>query len=435
MRPLRMARIAREAGLVGLALAALAAGGCAVRVGSGGPPSDKPVVDAAAPSNISSVQGTDGGFTCAHSGAETKLPFGSGTDAFAFAWDTDHYVVVFVDPSTGNGDVTVATLASDGSLRTPPVPVEATAAVSNLPNIAKTSSGFLVVWEEGSAGESILVHALDADGSPTGDGIPIGTTTLQLFQGQQARPVVSVAPSGQAAVAWMNSWSGAYGVELALVDLASQAVQGPARIAPTDQDAWPWLAGDDQSLRMLWSDVPSGTDAQASTYGVDSASVDPATFALQGPQSLPTVGPFNSQLGRMIHTGFGFMTTWEDEASDNGDNQIEMALLDPNGVRTAGSIVEEAHSGDANWPNLAWDGTRTAIVYYQWRENTPQIFMTLIDANGGRAAGPHDLLVSSGTAGGSKYPDVVWTGSEFGVMYIDTRNGGPELWLQRIACK
>jgi hypothetical protein len=415
-------------------MAAIAANGCAIRVGSGGPPEDKPSPDAG-PATVATVHSTDGGLTCAHSGVETKLPFGSGTDAFAFAWETDHYVVIYVDPSAGNGDITVATLKSDGSLLSPPVPVESTPASSDLPNIVQTSAGFLVVWEEGSAGESIVVHALAADGSPTGNGTSIGTTTLQLFQGQQARPVVSPAPGGQAAVAWMDSWNGAYGVEVASIDLTSQAVQGPQRIAPTDQDAWPWLAGDDQTLRMLWSDVPSSSDASASVYGVNFGSIDPTSLAVQSPTSLPTVGPFNSQLGRMIRTGFGFMTAWEDEASDNGDNQIEMALLDGNGARLAGGIVEQPHTGDANWPNLAWDGTRTAVVYYQWRGSTPQIFMTLVDATGGRAAGPDDLLVSSGETGGSKYPDVVWTGSEFGVMYIDTRDGPPELWLQRVACR
>jgi hypothetical protein len=380
------------------------------------------------------VQSADGGLACARAGPETKLPFGSGTDAFALAWDTDHYVVVFVDPHSGNGDVTVATLTSDGAPRTPPVPVQATPAASDLPNLVKTANGYLVVWEEGSAGESIFVHALGPDASPVGSGMAIGTTTLQLFQGQQARPVLSPAPGGAAAVAWMDAWSGSYGVELALVDLATLAVTGPDRIAPSDQDAWPWLAGDDQGLRMLWSDLPVGSDASAATYGVSYASIDPHSLATEDTTSFPTVGPYNSQLGRMIRTGFGFVATWEDEGSDDGDNQIEMALLDDGGSRIAGGIVEEAHSGDANWPNLAWDGTRTAVVYYQWRESTPQIFMTLVDASGARIA-PHDLQVSSGTIGGSKYPDIAWTGGEFGVMYIDSRDGAPELWFQRVACR
>jgi hypothetical protein len=431
-----------RAGLVApaSALAALATQGCAVRVGSGGPPpeantsaADARAPDAHAPTGISSVQSADGGLACALSGAEQKVPFGAGTDAFAFAWDTDHYVVVYVDPSSGNGDVTVATLAEDGTVRMPPVPIESTPASSDLPNLVKTPNGFLVVWEEGSAGESIFVHALAADGSPSGAGTAIGTTTLQLFQGQQARPVLSAAPGGRAAVAWMDSWAGSYGVELALVDLATLAVTGPDRIAPSDQCAWPWLAGDEQGLRMLWSDLPLGTDASAAAYGIDNAAVDATSLAMKNTTPLPTVGPFNAQLGRMIRTGFGYMATWEDEASDNGDNQIEMALVDVNGARVGGGIVEEAHSGDANWPNIAWDGTRSAVVYYQWRDSYPQVFMTLVD-NGGQRIGTHDLQVSSGTKGGSKYPDVVWTGSEFGVMYIDTRDGPPELWLQRVAC-
>jgi hypothetical protein len=237
-----------------------------------------------------------------------------------------------------------------------------------------------------------------------------------------------------ATVAWMATWDGAYGIEVAGLDLGSLAVTGPARIAPADQSAWPWLASDDQSLRILFSELPSVSDGASRVYGMRFAALDGSLLTATQVQTLPTVGPYNAQLGRMIRTGFGAMAAWEDEASDNGDNQIEMALIDANGARIAGGVVEEPHSGDANWPNLAWDGARAGIVYYQWRDGAPQIFMTLVDATGARAAGPHDMQVSSGAAGGARYPDVVWTGSEFGVVYIDRRDGAPELWLQRVAC-
>jgi hypothetical protein len=61
--------------------------------------------------------------------------------------------------------------------------------------------------------------------------------------------------------------------------------------------------------------------------------------------------------------------------------------------------------------------------------------MSFVDATGARVAGLHDLQVTSGTNGWSKYPDVVWTGTEFGVMFVDTRTGSPALWLQRVACQ
>ena len=60
--------------------------------------------------------------------------------------------------------------------------------------------------------------------------------------------------------------------------------------------------------------------------------------------------------------------------------------------------------------------------------------MSFVDAKGSRVGGLHDLQVSNGQRGTSKFPDVVWTGQEFGVLYVDTRDGAPALWFQRVAC-
>ena len=62
-----------------------------------------------------------------------------------------------------------------------------------------------------------------------------------------------------------------------------------------------------------------------------------------------------------------------------------------------------------------------------------RIFLTLFDAEGVRIPGSADVRVSNGGSGSSRYPWVVWTGSELGVMYVDTRDGAPALWFQRIS--
>ena len=60
--------------------------------------------------------------------------------------------------------------------------------------------------------------------------------------------------------------------------------------------------------------------------------------------------------------------------------------------------------------------------------------MSFVDATGMRVGGLHDVQVSDAASGWSRYPDVVWTGTQFGVMYVDTRDGAPDLWLQSVAC-
>ena len=394
-------------GLVGaVALLSVVAGPrCALRVGSGGPPAEV----------------SDPPSACSLSGAVRKLSFGAGSTAFAFVWDIDHYVVAYVDPKRGAGDIYVAKVGRDGSPIDSPVAVESTAAASDLPSLVKTANGFLVVWQEGTAGSAVFAHALGPDATPVGSGVTVAAT-----QSTQSRPVLSRAPGGRIAVTWMDSVEGKGGVQMALVDPKSLTLTGPQRIAADDVDGWPWVAGDDDVLAMAWSDQPGAA------YDVRFARIDPQDLSVSQPVSLRGAAAGDGRLPRLIRTSFGFMSAWEDMRTS--DNEIYMALVDSQGKKIGGGLVEEANTGDANWPNIAWTGAAAGVVYYQFRTGRPQIFMSFVDRSGARVAGLHDVRVSDATTGWSKYPDVLWTGSAFGVMYVDTRDGAPALWLQSVTC-
>jgi len=399
-----MRSISRSA-LLAPALLAVAAGsdGCALRLGSQG-----------ASGIIPSL--------CKLAGGERKLAFGAGATSFAFDWDRDHYVVVYGDPSTGGGDVFVAKMSSDGQLLGSPVDVEPTPATSDLPALLHTSEGWLVAWEEGTAGKSVYVHALDANAAPTGSGASVAAT-----QSIQARPVLASAPGGHVAVAWMDADGDAGGAEVALVDPHSLATMQQQRLDPSAADGWPWVAGDDHSLGLAWC------DGDGTNYDVKYETLDPTSLAASHVQSLRGKARKGGMLPRMISTGHGFLAVWEDTRNPEY-NQIFAAAVTDGGTRSPGGLVEQPNTGDANWPGLAWAGNAAAVVYYQWRDSRPQIFLTLTDAQGARIPGSADLRVSNGGSGSSRYPWVVWTGSELGVMYVDTRDGAPALWFQRISC-
>jgi hypothetical protein len=391
--------------LLAPALLAVAAGsdGCELRLGSEG-----------AAGIIPSL--------CKLSGGEKKLAFGAGATSFAFAWDGDHYVVVYGDPNTGEGDVFVAKMSSDGTLLGSPVDIEPTPATSDLPALLRTSDGWIVAWEEGSAGKSVFAHALDANASPSGSGSSVATT-----DSIQARPVLANAPGGRVAVSWMDSDGVAGGAQVALVDPHSLATMQQQQIDPSSADGWPWVAGDARALGMAWC------DGDGTNYDVRFESLDPAQLTPSHQLSLRGKAHNGGMLPRMISTGRGFLAAWEDMRNPDY-NQIFAAAAAYDGTLSPGGLVEQPNTGDANWPGLAWAGNVAAVVYYQWRDSRPQIFLTLVDALGARIPGSGDLRVSNGGSGWSKYPWVVWTGSELGVMYVDTRDGAPALWFQRISC-
>ena len=357
---------------------------------------------------------------CARNGNEMKIATGpGGSDTFAWIWDTDHYVVAYNDRTTGNGDIYTVLLKADGSPMGAPQVVESTDAISDLPNLVKTQNGYLVVWQEGSAGKSAYAHAIDKNGVPVGKGISIGATASN-----ESRPVISAAPGGFA-VAFMDKPIGEPTVQVAFLD-GNMNLTGPTSFASSS--GFPWLAGDENGVGMIWSDRRAGAG-----FDIHFARLD-TKLAPVGETPLRSGVPNDALLGRMIHTTFGFMSAWEDMRGD--DNQIFMALTDPNGKQIYNGLVEEPNSGDANWPNIAWTGSAAAVVYYQFRNDDPQIFMSFIDGAGKRVGGLHDLQVSANPKGTmARFPDVVWTGSEFGVAWVDTREGKPELYFAHVTCK
>lgn len=359
---------------------------------------------------------------CKLSGGEQKLAFGAGSQSFALAWDRDHYVVVYSDPSMGSGDVFVAKMSSEGKLLGSPVDIEPTDASSDLPALLRTSDGWLVAWQEGSAGKSVFVHALDANAAPTGTGASIAAT-----DSNESRPVLASAPGGHVAVAWMDTGGAAGGAQVALVDPHTLAVAQQQRIDANAADGWPWLAGDGHGLGLAWC------DGDGTNYDVQFESLDPSKLTPSHRVSLRGTARNGGLLPRMISTGRGFLAAWEDMRIPD-TNQIFAAAVSYDGTRSPGGLVETPNTGDANWPSLVWAGTAAAVVYYQWRDSRPQIFLTLVDATGARIVDSADLRVSNGDAGWSKYPEVAWTGHELGVMYVDTRSGAPALWFQRISC-
>jgi hypothetical protein len=201
----------------------------------------------------------------------------------------------------------------------------------------------------------------------------------------------------------------------------------PSRVvSQNSRTGYPWLAGTSDKLAMLWT---SDVDGRSDTFFSDVSS----TLSMGSPTRVRDNEAVNAALlGRLAITDFGYVAAWEDFRS--GTEEIYMSVLDESGHSKGVGLVEEPETGNANWPHIAWTGTNFAIVYYQFRNGRPQVFLTYLDSNGVRLAAAADAQISS-TTNWARYPDVAWTGSDFGVMWIDSRTGTTELFFNRAVCK
>ncbi len=387
--------------------------------GPGGPGAGKEVPDGGAAVPGGSITTPP---VCSVTGAELQISSGAGVGDFAWLWDANHFVLVYSDGVTG--DMRVEKVSPDGTPEGPAILLEKTAQKASHPSLVKTASGYLVAWEEGAAtvGSRVLkLRALDGSANPAG----AASSQVASSASDQVRPSLSQGPGG-VALAWMDVSAGRKTVLLAPVDGALHlgAIQ---RLGGAAGDAaWPSITGDAASVAAVWSDARSGS------YNIRLARFDDKmTNMMEAPLRM---APGDARLGRVIKTGFGYLSTWEDTRT--GDNEIYMSLNDPAGAQLAQGVVEEPGTGDANWPNMAWDGSSAGVVYYQFRGGAPQIYMSFVDATGKRVGGGADVQVSRTTSGKSaRYPELAWTGQLFAVSWLDTRNGPGQIFFNRVVCK
>ena len=365
---------------------------------------------------------------CERVSTDTRVTH-TGVDSFAFVWAGDHYVVVYADLTSQ--DIFVVQLGADGAPRSTPVAVEATPGSSRLPSIIVTPTGYVVAWEDQESEATVRVHALDLAAQPVGEGHTVATG-----RSAQMRPVLAGSPLG-VAISWMDQAPldlnnetdvGDSSTYVGVLDeqLALRAMPAPSQVHPKSRSGYPWLAGDAHGLGLLWSDNVSGqTDAYFSS--VDDQMTLPAAQDVRGPDAVNA-----ALLGRLALTDAGYLAAWEDLRS--GETEIYTSVLAPTGERYAGGLVEEPNTGNANWPHIASGGSASAIVYYQYRGGRPQIFLTFIDANGARIGGSADAQISN-TPARARFPDVAYTGNEFGVLWLDARDTTTELYFNHVDCK
>jgi hypothetical protein len=259
------------------------------------------------------------------------------------------------------------------------------------------------------------MRMLDLAGNPLAPAVGVATSTAR-----EARPVLARGPAG-AVLGWMDLYEGRDTSRVAKVSPAL-ALDTPRRLGDSSS-CWPSVAGDGITTSALW------TDAKAGVYGVRIARFDEHMNVMMESALHQTMEDI--RLSRIIRTTFGYLAAWE-----NGKNEIHMALVATSGGKIAEDLVEEPKTGDAVWPNMAWSGSAAGIVYEQRRGPATQVYLTVRDSTGARVGGGADQQVSHTTAGSrAGFADVQWNGQQFGVTWIDTRGGAPQLYFSNLACK
>jgi hypothetical protein len=338
--------------------------------------------------------------TCSIAGETVLAAGGASSPSIAFAGG--HFAVAWTDIATGGGDAHLAIVGQDGKDlddRILSAGASQQASVTALPD-----GGFLAAWQElgARAGGTVRAQRTSADGTPRG-----AAFTVKATADADARPDLA-ANAGGVAVAWEETGTVHVG-DLTGATLADEQTLGgagdPALGAPGGAHGFGLVLTSGARLGFAALSTPIGD-------------VTPTFFrSAPGVANVPRIaaGPDGS-----------YAIAWEDLRGGAGNEAIYMVRVGGDG-KISDETPVSSDAGSADYPDVTFVGPYAAVVYYQYRDGPPAIYLTFVGPDLQRAG--DDLKVSDK---GARFPRIAGGDGVLGIAYAD--RGGP-LQISVIDCR
>lgn len=135
------------------------------------------------------------------------------------------------------------------------------------------------------------------------------------------------------------------------------------------------------------------------------------------------VGAGNRRHPRVAWSGGVFLVVWMEERPGSGWD-VAAARVGPDGVvLDPGGIAVGTGPGDQTRPAVAWNGAAFVVVWMDGRNGEPDIAAARVDPNG-RVLDVEPIMVSR-APGEQSYPAVASLHGEAAVVWVDRRGAGP----------
>jgi hypothetical protein len=141
-----------------------------------------------------------------------------------------------------------------------------------------------------------------------------------------------------------------------------------------------------------------------------------------------TNDPGSGTESSLVWTGSHYGIAWMDDR--DGNQEIYFARVEPGGTLAGSELrVTDAVTASRS-PDLAWTGTEYAMAWFDHRDGNEEIYFARMSAAGSKAGGDVTVTINAYT---SFEPDIAWSGSEYGIAWRDNRDGNDEIYFTRIS--
>ena len=159
--------------------------------------------------------------------------------------------------------------------------------------------------------------------------------------------------------------------------------------------------------------------------GCDSICDDPSKL---GTDIRVSAASSSSSEASLAWTGSGYGMAWKDSRDGNGE--IYFARLDSSGGRIGTDVRLTFTSRESEHPSLVSAGNGFGVTWEEWRPGgAPDVYFARLDASGNRVGSETRVTTDAALAFS---PSLAWTGSVYGVVWEDTRDGNAEIYFARL---
>jgi hypothetical protein len=249
-----------------------------------------------------------------------------------------------------------------------------------------------------------------------GDGSPLVSAVEVWSVASDSRPDITWSGSEFGIIYDMYSGGSEF-----ILYFARVSSEGAVLISHASVSSASAIAAWDKSI--VWASSGYGivwADYRGGVYRVYYAHVSPAG----SPDLTETQLGSNMTLRApdMAWSGSEFGVVWADR--QYGEDEIVFVRLTEAGAYIGSEVRVTDAAGTSTGPSIAWTGSDWGLAWMDERDGVQEIYFTTLDTSGVSAIQTRVTNVPQS----SVEPSLAWTGSEFGLMWEDHRLGTTSAW-------
>jgi MYXO-CTERM domain-containing protein len=304
-----------------------------------------------------------------------------------------------------------------------PVP-QATEGDQITPAVAFDGANYLVVWNDARLGSTyFVVGARVTSAGAILDAGGIFVSTVTNHTGYATKPAVAFDGTNFLVV-WDDSYNGyIYGARVAktgaVLDSSGFLIQGVG-YAYT-----PVVAFDGANYLVVWD------DDRGLNHEIYGNRVTTAGAALNG-NGFAINNAANDQIApALAFDGTNYLVVWQDRRGGFSYDVYGTRVSKAGTPLDGAGIQISAAANDQLAPAVAFDGSNYFVVWSDGRWGTPDIYGSRVSTLG-VVLDPSGIGVSSMTANAQTTPSMAFDGTNYVVVWADTRAGNSDLYAARV---